>query len=72
MYGIDGFSLVKIFTWSISIEEMIAHYEDTDSNTFFGQLIDLKQKGSVGEHIEDFKKLNIRVIDIPEDSYFKG
>ena len=45
---------------------MIAHYEDTKNNTFFSQLINLKQKGSMVEHIEDFKKLNIRVNDIPE------
>ena len=44
---------------------MIAHYEDTKSNTFFGQLINLKKKGSMMEHIEDFQKLNIRVNDIP-------
>ena len=49
------------------MEEMIAHYEDTKSNTFFIQLINLKQKGSVVEHIEDFQKLNIRVTDIPEE-----
>ena len=55
----------KIVTWSIFMEEMIAHYEDTESNTFFSQLINLKQKGSVVEHIEDFQKLNIRVTDIP-------
>ena len=46
---------------------MIAHYEDTKSNTFFSQLINLKQKVLVGEHIEDFQKLNIRVTDIPEE-----
>ena len=40
---------------------MIAHYEDTKSNTFFSQLINLKQKGSMAEKIEDFQKLNIRV-----------
>ena len=49
------------------MEEMIAHYEDTKRNTFFCQLINLKQKGLVGEHIEDFQKLNIRVTDIPEE-----
>ena len=48
------------------MEEIIAHYEDTKRNTFFRQLINLKQKGSMVEHIEDFKKLNIRVNDIPE------
>jgi hypothetical protein len=40
------------------MEEMIAHYEDTRSNTFFSQLINLKQKGSVTEHIENFQRLN--------------
>jgi len=49
------------------MEEMIAHYEDTKINTFFSQLINLKQKGLVVDHIEDFQKLNIRVADIPEE-----
>lgn len=46
---------------------MITHYEDTKSNTFFSQLINLKQKGSMMEHIEDFHKLNIRLKHIPEE-----
>jgi hypothetical protein len=46
---------------------MIAHYEDTRSNTFFSQLINLKQKGSVTEHIENFQRLNIKVTDIPDE-----
>src|ERR1700735_5662131 len=37
------------------------------NNTFFSQLINLKQKGSMVEHIEYFQKLNIRVKDIPEE-----
>ena len=41
-------------TWSIFTEEMIAHYEDTKRNTSFSQLISLKQKGSIMEHIEEF------------------
>jgi hypothetical protein len=52
----------KIFT-----EEMIAHYEDTRSNTFFNELINLKKKGSVVEHIENFQRLNIKVMDIPDE-----
>ena len=44
---------------------MIAYYEDTKRNIFFSQLINLKQKGSMLEYIEDFQKLNIRVKDIP-------
>ena len=47
------FSHKNIVTWSTFTEEMIA-YEDTKSNTFFSQLINLKQKGSLLEHIEDF------------------
>ena len=47
----------KLFTWSIFMEEMIAHCDDTKRNTFFSQLINLKQKGSVAKHIEDFQKL---------------
>ena len=57
----------QLVTWSIFKEEMITHYEDTKSNTFFSQLINLKQKGSMVEHIEDLQKLNIRVTNIPEE-----
>jgi 3-deoxy-D-manno-octulosonic-acid transferase len=46
---------------------MIAHYEDTRSNIFFSQLINLKQKGSVIEHIENFQRLNIKVTNIPNE-----
>jgi hypothetical protein len=49
------------------MEEMIACYEDTRRNTLFSQLINLKQKGSVIEHIENFQRLNIKVIDILDD-----
>ena len=48
-------------------EEMIAHYEDTMSNTFFSQLINLKQKGSIIEHIANFQRLNIKLTDIPNE-----
>ena len=46
---------------------MIAHYEDTRSNTFFSTLINLKQKGSVIEHIKKFQRLNIKVTDILDE-----
>eukprot|EP00253_Pinus_taeda_P029910 PITA_29910 len=59
-------SCKPLVTWSIFTEEMIAHYEDTKRNTFFSQLINLKQKFSMEEHIEDFQKFNIRENDIPE------
>jgi len=58
-------SCEPLVTWSIFTEEKIAHYEDTKRNTFFSQLINLRQKGSMMEHIEDFQKLNIRVTNIP-------
>jgi hypothetical protein len=54
----------SLVTWTIFTEAMIAHYEDTRSNTFFSQLINLNQKGSVTEHIENFQRLNIKVTDI--------
>jgi hypothetical protein len=47
---------------------MIAHYEDTRRNTFLIQLINLKKKGSVVEHIENFQRLNIKVMDIPNEN----
>jgi hypothetical protein len=46
---------------------MIAHYEDTRSNTFVIQLINLKQNGSVTEQIENFQRLNIKVTNIPDE-----
>jgi hypothetical protein len=49
------------------MEEMMAHYEDTISNTFFSQLINLKKKGSVVEHIENFQRLNIKVTNILDE-----
>eukprot|EP00253_Pinus_taeda_P018449 PITA_18449 len=61
------FSREQFITWAIFTEELMALYEDTKSNTFFSQLISLKQKGPIMEHIEEFKKLNIRVKDIPEE-----
>ena len=61
------FSHKSIFTWIIFAEELVAHYEDTKRNTFFRRLIYLKQKGSMAEHIEDFQRLNIKVIDILEE-----
>ena len=49
------------------MEEMIAHYEDTRRDTFFIHLINLKQKGSIVECIENFQRLNIKVTNIPDE-----
>ena len=66
-YGSDGFFSHKpLIIWSILTEEIVAHYEDTKNNTFVSQLINLKQKVSMVDDIEDFQKLYIRVNDILE------
>jgi hypothetical protein len=57
----------SLITWTIFMGEMITHYEDTRSNTFFSQLINLKQKCSITEHIEKFQRLNIKVTYIPNE-----
>jgi hypothetical protein len=57
----------SLVTWTIFMEEMIAHYDDTRNNTFFRQLINLKQKGSITEYIENFQRLNIKVTDILDE-----
>jgi hypothetical protein len=57
------------------MKEMISHYEDTRSNTFFIQLINLKKTGSIVEQIEKFQRLNMKVTDIPDEQLidvFKG
>ena len=52
----------SIISWSIFIEELIAHYGDINNNTFFIQLVNLKQKGSVTEHIKQFQQLMFQKI----------
>jgi hypothetical protein len=59
------FSRKSLVTWTIFTEEMISHYDDTRSNTFFSQLINLK--GSVAEHIDNFQRLNMKVTYIPDE-----
>lgn len=56
-----------IISWSIFIEELIS-YRDAKNNTFFSQLVNLKQKGLVAEHIQQFQKLSFRVKNIPNDN----
>ena len=60
------FSHKPLFTCPFFMKEIIAHYEHTKRNTF-SQLINIKQKGSMVEHIQDFQKLNIRINNIPEE-----
>ena len=58
----------SIISWSIFTEELIAHYGDINNNTFFSQLVNLKQKGSVTDHIKQFQQLSLRVKNILEDN----
>jgi hypothetical protein len=62
------FSCKSLVTWTIFMEEMIAHYEDTRRNAFFIQLINLKKKGLVIEKIENFQRLDMKVKDIPDEN----
>jgi hypothetical protein len=50
------------YRWLCSRKSLV-----TRSNTFFSKLINLKQKGSVTEHIENFQRFNIKVIDILDE-----
>ena len=43
------FSRKKLFTWPILTEEMIAHYEDTKSNTFFRETPKQLERGQFTE-----------------------
>jgi hypothetical protein len=60
-------SCKSLVTWTIFTEEIIAQYEGKISNTFFSQLINLKKKGSFAENIENFQRLNIKVMSIPNE-----
>ena len=57
----------SIISWSIFTEELIAYHDDIKNNSFFTQLINLRQKGSVTKHIQQFQKLSLRVDGISDD-----
>ena len=56
-----------IISWSILTEELIAYHDDVKSIFFFTQLINLRKKGVVIEHIQQFQKLSLRVEGILDD-----
>jgi hypothetical protein len=56
-----------IISWSIFTEELISYHDDVKSNSFFTQLINLKQKDPVIEHIQQFQKLSLRVDGLADD-----
>ena len=56
-----------IICCSIFTEELISHYGDINIKTFFSQ-INIKQKGSITDHIKQFQQLSLRVKNISEDN----
>ena len=50
------------------MKQLITHYGNINSNTFFIQLINLKQKHPVIERIRQFQKLTLRVKNISKDN----
>jgi len=50
------------------MDELISHYGDFKINTIFSQLINIRKKNSITEHIQQFQNLNLRVKKIPEDN----
>ena len=58
-----------IISWSVFTEELIAYHNDVKSNSFFTQLINLRQKGPIIEHIQQFQRLSLRVDVIPHDKF---
>ena len=56
-----------IISWSIFTEELIAYHDGVKRNSFFAQLINIRKKCLVIEHIEQFQKSSLRVDVIPND-----
>jgi len=56
----------SIISWSIFTDDLISHYGDIKKNTLFSQLINIRQKGPIIEHIQQFQKLGLKVKNIHE------
>ena len=54
-------------SWSIFTNELLSYHDDKNT-TFFSQLVNLKQKGPVFEHIQQFQKLSLIVKDISNEN----
>jgi hypothetical protein len=60
-----------LISWSIFMDELISHYGDIKRNTFFIQLINIRKKGPIIEHIQQFQKISLRVKNIIQDNFLK-
>jgi hypothetical protein len=58
----------RILLSSIFTNELITHYGDIKNNTFFHDLINLKQRGQDIKHIQHFQKSCFRVKNIPDEN----
>ena len=56
-----------IISSSVFTKELITYHDNVKSYSFFTQLISLRKKGPIIEHIQQFQKLNLRVEGIPDD-----
>lgn len=71
LFGINPFVNGKkdcIVYWSIFTAELIGQYGDIKSNTLFNQLINLRQRSPIIEHIQQFQKLSLMVKNISQDN----
>lgn len=60
----------NIISWSVFIGELITYHDDVNNNSFFTQLINLRKKVPLIEHIQQIQKLSLRVKGIPDDKLF--
>jgi hypothetical protein len=58
----------SIVSWYVFVDELITLYVDIKANTFFSQLINLRQRGPIIEHIQHFQKLSLRVKNPPKNN----
>ena len=54
-----------IVSWSIFMNELIAHHGDIKRNTFFIRMIIFWQRGPIIKNIQQFQNLSFRVKNIP-------
>ena len=59
----------SIIYLSMFTEELIENYGDINRNTFFIQLVNLKQKGLGIENIKQFQQLSLRVKNISKYNF---
>jgi hypothetical protein len=58
----------SIISWSISMNELITHYGYIKSNTFLIHLINIRQRGPIIDHIQQFQKPSLGVKNIQEEN----